>query len=243
MMAFQEVLGPNGASKWPQTAPKRAQNACLSTQDGPGSSLKKHAFSHFWTPFRSQNGPLGAKQCLKTVQIGVKTALKCVFERPKCSNVIFGGNSFSAVFGPILWPFRGQITPFAGEKQAKRDHKAARTSPKWILSQDTATRPRWSISRGHRAPFEAVLGLFWCQRTLSTGQTRAKTTNRDPTRSRVDSVPRHGHWTPAAPTPPRRPRAPFGAVLGPFRGKIGRQTHLAGGKYAQWGATRAQQDP
>ena len=48
----------DGASTWPQTASKRAQNAFLSTPHGRGLSLKKHVLGHFSTPFRSQNGPL-----------------------------------------------------------------------------------------------------------------------------------------------------------------------------------------
>ena len=53
-------LGPNGASKWPQTASKRAQSACPSTPNGPGTLLEKNLkFFHFHSHFRPISGPSG----------------------------------------------------------------------------------------------------------------------------------------------------------------------------------------
>ena len=105
--ASQGVWGPTGASEWPQTASKRARNACLSTQVVQGH-LWKTRFWLFSDPLSVPKWAIGrpclkAKPCLKPVQTGVQNARKRVFEHPQWSRVIFG-NSISALLGPILGP-------------------------------------------------------------------------------------------------------------------------------------------
>ena len=122
--AFQGVLGTNGASKWPQTASTRAQNACLSTANGPGLSSKNHVFSLFLTLFGPKMGHLNvfwAKQCLKTVPNGVKTTRRTWLRSPQAVSRIFWKNSQS---GRILHqgPFRAVLRPICGCFGAKSHH-------------------------------------------------------------------------------------------------------------------------
>ena len=142
-------------AKRPQTASKRARNACLSTPDGPGSALKKHVVGHALTPSRSQNGPFeglfGGQQSLQTVQNVVKTARDVSLIAPNglaswWATLNLGRfQTHSGAIWAHLEVFQGQIThththtPFTGEEPANHDQKAACTSPKWIPYQDTAT--------------------------------------------------------------------------------------------------------
>ena len=98
-----------------------------------------------------------------------------------------------------------------------------------------ATRPRWCMSQGHRAPFGAIWGRFGAKShrlPSKTGKARVKGT---PHVARVDSVPKHSDWTPPVPIP--EPSGPVWGHLGLFWGQIGQRTHPAGGKRAQRGTT------
>ena len=155
-------MGRNGASKWPQTASKRARNECRSTPNGPEGPLweKRACGLFFGPPFGPKmgrlEGPCGAERCRPTVRNGAETARKRVFGHPQRSRAVAGGTP--SRLRPFPDPFRGHLgrfggqtghTPFTGEKQAKHDQKAARTLPEWIPSRD----PQWWMSRGRRAPF------------------------------------------------------------------------------------------
>ena len=92
--------------------------------------------------------------------------------------------------------------------------------PKWIPSQDTAghqtpVMPRDVMSRGHRAPFGAVLGPNDTDYGVKTGKTRQK----EP-RTLLKWIPSQDTAT----RPHRRPswssRAPLGAVWGRSGAKL-----------------------
>ena len=118
--------------------------------------------------------------------------------------------------------------------------------PGWIPSQGTATRSRWCMSWGHRAPFGAFWGPFWgpfetvlgpndTVDRVKTGKTRVKGT---PHVALGDSVPRHDHRTPPAPIP--EPSGPVWAHFGGhLRAKLAHErTPWAGNVH-----NRVQQDP
>ena len=144
--------------------------------------MQKKTFS---APFRSISRVFGSKCSLKRATNSLKMGAGCVFEHPKWSRVIFEKtwfrpfltpfqshngpfleDSILAFFEAISNPFWGHLGPFCGcfgvrlnhlwGEKAKHHQKATRTLPKWIPPQDMATRPRWCMSWGHRAPFGAV---------------------------------------------------------------------------------------
>ena len=150
----------------------------------------------------------------------------------------FGGETPWQPFADPCWGcvglfcgwFWGQTTPFTGGKQAKYDQKAAHTLPKWIISLDTATRTLWCMSRGHQAPFGAILGAVLGVDRVKTGKTPLKGS---PHIARVGSVPRHGHRTPV----------PVLEPSGPDLGRLGAKLAKERTPRAQNGPNGAQQDP
>ena len=123
------------------------------------------------TPFWSQNGPLegflGAHSASKRSKPGVKqpanvslstpNGLGSFLEKLNVGHFQTHFGTIQGLFGAVLGLFWGQITPLTGEIHVKPYHKAARTLPKRIPSQDTATKaPVVHVlgpSRGHLGPF------------------------------------------------------------------------------------------
>ena len=135
----------------------------------------------------------------------------------------FWKKSISAIFRPIWDPFRGhlelfwgQSTPFTGKKQAKQDSKAARTLPKWIPSQSTATR---CMSRGHWILFGTIWGRFGPNDTVY-GVERTEHEQKG-LQTLLKWIPPKDTATGPHRRPSPSPRSPFGAIWGRFGAVFG----------------------
>ena len=170
-------LGPNGASKWPRTASKRAQNACLSTPTPEWSRvlLENHVLGLFFDPLSvpkwatgrpvgATKGPFnGPKQGQNSPKMGPGSFWE---------SLNFG--RFRSHFGPILGPFGAvfvavsgphQTRPFTGEKQANTRPKGSphvarvdsvprygHRTPSGVCPCPGAVAPRLGPLRGQRTP-------------------------------------------------------------------------------------------
>ena len=93
---------------------------------------------------------------------GASTGKKCLWD---CDLVCLaqGTSNFPfSVVGYNRGPEPAQIGPtFWGKIRTKRNRKAAQMFPKWIMSMNQDTVPRWRFSQSHQAPFLPILGCFW----------------------------------------------------------------------------------
>ena len=178
----------------------------------------------------------------------LKTGPECEFQHPKWSRAIFAKKH---LFGPFLTHFQFQNGPFEGllgpNSASKRSKTGSKQPENVSLSAPNGLGsfleiPSSGPFQTHSGPIWGHLGPFGAKRhctvdRVKTGKTQVKGT---PQVARVDSTPRHGHWT--APAPNLEPSCPvwshLGAKLASERTR-GRKTRITGRdrtpKMVAWG--------